>query len=148
MQQTEQRAARSPGASAGPLGIPDTFEDHATLMFDLMLLAYQADITRVSTFQIGRELSLRSYPFIGVPEAHHDISHHGERPEAMEKCTKINEYHMKFFAGFVGRMASTPDGDGSLLDHSMILFGACDGEQQRAQPPQSADRDSRRRWRR
>jgi uncharacterized protein DUF1552 len=127
IQQTEQRAASSPEAPAGPLGIPDTFEEHATLMFDLLLLAYQADITRVSTFQIGRELSLRSYPFLGVPEAHHDISHHGERPEAMEKCTRINEYHMKFFAGFIDRMAATPDGDGSLLDHSMIVFGASMG---------------------
>lgn len=127
IQQTEQRASASPERGDGPLSIPDTFEDHARLMFDLLFLAYQADVTRVSTFQIGRELSLRAYTNLGVPEAHHDISHHGERPEALEKCTRINEYHMSFFAHFVDKMAATPDGDGSLLDHAMLVFGASMG---------------------
>jgi hypothetical protein len=128
IQQTEQRAAVSPEAVDGPLGIPDVFEDHARLMFDLMFLAYQSDTTRVATFQIARELSLRSYTYLGVPEAHHDISHHGNRAEAVEKCTRINEFHVGLFSHLVKKMAETQDGDGSLLDHSMILFGASMGD--------------------
>jgi hypothetical protein len=128
IQRTEQRNTASPEAVDGPLGIPDVFEDHARLMFDMMLLAYQSDTTRVVTFQIARELSLRSYTYLGVPEAHHDISHHGNRAEAVEKCARINEFHMGLFAHLVKRMAETPDGDGSLLDHSMILYGAAMGD--------------------
>jgi hypothetical protein len=127
IQQTEQRATVSPESTGGPLGIPDSFEDHARLMFDLLFLAYQSDITRVATFQIARELSMRSYTQLGVSEAHHDISHHGDKPEAMEKCARINEFHMQLFAHLVTKMATTQDGDGSLLDHSMILFGASMG---------------------
>jgi len=127
IQQTERRVSSSPESGDGPLGIPGTFTEHATLMFDLLFLAYQADITRVSTFQMGREISLRAYTEVGVSEAHHDISHHGERPEAMEKCTRINEFQLGLYAHLVDRMAATPDGDGSLLDHSMMLFGASMG---------------------
>ena len=95
IQQTEKRAADAPEIEEdAPLGIPPVFEDHARLMFDLLFLAYQADITRVSTFQIARELSHRAYTELGVSEAHHDISHHGNRAEAMEKNTRINEFHM------------------------------------------------------
>ncbi len=128
IQQTERRAAALPEANDGPLGIPAVFEDHARLMFDLLFLAYRSDTTRVATFQIARELSLRAYTYLGVPEAHHDISHHGNRAEAMEKCTRINEFHVSLFAHLIKRMAETQDGDGSLLDHSMILFGASMGD--------------------
>jgi hypothetical protein len=127
IQQTEQRASVSPEAGDGPLGIPPEFGDHAKMMFDLLFLAYQADITRVSTFQIARELSLRSYPALGVSEAHHDISHHGDRPEAMEKCTRINEFHVGLLTHLIEKMAKAQDGDGSLLDHSMLMFGASMG---------------------
>jgi hypothetical protein len=127
IQQTEQRADASPAAQ-GPLGIPDAFDEHAKLMFDLMFLTYQADLTRVVTFQIGRELSMRAYTDLGVPEAHHDISHHGNKAEAMEKCARINEFHVGLFAHLVEKMRATPDGDGTLLDHSILLFGASMGD--------------------
>jgi hypothetical protein len=107
-----------------PGGIPETFADHARLMFELQLLAYQGDVTRVTTFMIGREFSGRTYPEIGVPDAHHPISHHQRDPVRMEKCAKINHYHMTLFAEFVEKLQNTPDGDGSLLDHTMILYGA------------------------
>jgi hypothetical protein len=127
LQKSAQRDAESP-TSERPLGIPDSFEEHAKLMFDLLLLAYQTDATRVATFQIAREISLRSYPELGVPEGHHDISHHQNNPARMAKNTKINIYHMQLFAEFIGKMRETPDGDGSLLDHSMILYGAGMGD--------------------
>ena len=124
LQKTLQRADASPApAMEAPLGIPDSFAEHARLMFDLQLLAYQADITRVITFQIGRELSTRSYAELGVLESHHDISHHQSDPERMAKNTKINQFHMGLFAEFVEKLRATPDGDGSLLDHSMLLYG-------------------------
>jgi len=129
LQQTEARAATSPDAAVeGPLSVPPVFADHAKLMFDMLFLAYQADITRVSTFQIARELSLRAYTYLGVPEAHHDISHHGNRAEAMEKCTRINEFHTSLYAHLIDKMAKTQDGDGTLLDHSIMLFGAGMGD--------------------
>ena len=129
IQQTERRAAEAPELEMEvPFGIPPVFEDHAKLMFDLMFLAYQADITRVATFQIARELSHRAYTELGVSEAHHDISHHGNRAEAMEKNTRINEFHMGLFAHLVEKMHNTPDGDGTLLDHVIMLYGASFGD--------------------
>lgn len=107
-----------------PAGVPDTFEQHARLMFDLQWLAYQGDVTRVTTFMIGREFSGRTYPEIGVPDAHHPISHHLRDPIRMEKCAKINHYHVSIFSEFVEKLRSTPDGDGSLLDHVAIIYGA------------------------
>jgi len=107
-----------------PAGVPETFEQHAKLMFDLQLLAYQGDVTRVVTFMIGREFSGRTYPEIGVPDAHHPISHHQRDPVRMEKCAKINHYHVSLFASFLEKMKNTPDGDGSLLDHAAIVYGA------------------------
>jgi hypothetical protein len=107
-----------------PAGVPDTFEQHAKLMFDLQWLAYQGDVTRVVTFMIGREFSGRTYPEIGVPDAHHPISHHQRDPVRMEKCAKINHYHVQLFTSFVEKLKNTPDGDGSLLDHTAILYGA------------------------
>ena len=124
LQRTLRRSDSSPlPAIDPPLGIPDSFGEHARLMFDLQFLAYRGDFTRVSSFQLGRELSTRSYAELGVAEAHHDISHHQRNPEKMAKNTKINLYHMDLFSGLVEKMRATPDGDGSLLDHSMLLYG-------------------------
>lgn len=107
-----------------PAGVPDSFAEHARLMFDLQLLAYQGDVTRVTTFMLGREFSGRTYPEIGVPDAHHPISHHQRDPVRMEKCAKINHYHVSQFAYFLAKMQNTPDGDGSLLDHTALIYGA------------------------
>lgn len=114
-----------------PAGIPEKYSDYVKLMFDLQVLAYQADITRVSTLQLGREASVRTYGEIGVPDAHHPLSHHRNIPELMDKITKINTFHVSLFAYFLDRLKNTPDGDGSLLDHSMLVYGSaiCDGNQ-------------------
>jgi len=100
------------------------FEDHLALMLDLQLLAFQSDLTRVISFMIGKEQSARPYPQIGVPEAHHPLSHHNEIPEIIAHMSKINRYHVELFSKYVERLRATPDGDGSLLDHTMILYGA------------------------
>jgi hypothetical protein len=107
-----------------PIGVPSAYGDHAKLMFDLQVLAMQADITRVISFQLAREASTRTYPEVGVPEAHHPTSHHGNDPEKLAKLAKINAYHVSLFAYYMEKLKSTPDGDGSLLDHSMILLGS------------------------
>lgn len=107
-----------------PIGIPDSFEEHVALMFDLVTAAYQADITRVFTFMISRELSQRTYPNIGVTEQHHSVSHHQNKPEKMAQVVKINTYHLQLYAKFLEKLRTTQDGDGSLLDHSLILYGA------------------------
>jgi len=107
-----------------PAGIPDSFEEHAKLMFDLWALAFQGDITRVTTFMMARELSTRTYPQVGVSEGHHPVSHHQNVPEQIEKHAKINTYHVSLLAGFLEKLRNTPDGDGNLLDHSMILYGS------------------------
>ena len=111
-----------------PVGVPDSWDEHAKLMFDLMLLAYQADITRVVAFQISRELNGRAYPWIGVPDGHHSVSHHQLDPEKIAKATKINTYHMSLFARLLERMRDTPDGDGSLLDHVLMMYGTGMGD--------------------
>lgn len=128
IQATGARTATAVEDVEKPFGIPVIFEDHSNLMFDLMALAYRTDMTRVATFQLARELSLRSYPEIGVAEAHHDISHHGNRAENIEKKGRIDVYHMKLVARLADRLAAIPDGDGSLLDHSMILVGGGMGD--------------------
>jgi len=107
-----------------PVGVPAVFADHAKLMFDLQILAFQADITRVVTFQLTREQSNRTYPEIGVPDPHHPTSHHGNDPEKVAKIAKINTFHVSLFADFLQRMKATADGDGSLLDHSVYLYGS------------------------
>jgi hypothetical protein len=107
-----------------PVGVPAAFADHAKLMFDLQILAFQADITRVITFQLTREQSNRTYPDIGVPDPHHPTSHHGNDPVKVAKIAKINTYHVSLFSDFLQRMKATPDGDGSLLDHSIYLYGS------------------------
>lgn len=107
-----------------PVGVPVAFADHAKLMFDLQILAFQADITRVVTFQLTREQSNRTYPEIGVPDPHHPTSHHGNDPEKLAKIAKINAFHVSLFSEFLQRMKATPDGDGSLLDHSVYMYGS------------------------
>ncbi len=107
-----------------PDGIPLEFGEHATLMFNLMAIALQSDITRISTFMMAREGSNRSYREIGVPEGHHGLSHHRNDPALMDKVAQINRYHMEQFAGFLHKLKTTPDGDGSLLDHTMIVYGS------------------------
>ena len=107
-----------------PLGVPVAFEDHARLMFDLQALAFQGDITRIATFQLTRELNNRTYPEIGVPDPHHPTSHHGNDPEKLEKIAKINTYHVSLFSEFLQKLDDTPDGDGSLLDHTVYMYGS------------------------
>ncbi len=107
-----------------PIGVPEAYDDHAKLMFDLAALAFQADITRVFTLLLGREQTNRPYPFLGVPEAHHAISHHQNDPAKLAQAAKINTYHIELLARFAATLQATPDGDGTLLDHSMILQGS------------------------
>ena len=107
-----------------PSGIPDNFADHAQMMIDMMVLAAQADLTRVNTLMLAREVSGRSYPEIGVPDAHHPMSHHGNDPEKLAKLTKINTLHMEQVAYYLKRMSETKDGNGTLLDNTLLLAGA------------------------
>ena len=107
-----------------PLGAPPVFEDHLALMMDLKVLALQSDLTRVISFMISKEQSPRPYPQIGVPEAHHPLSHHNNIPELIEKMSRINRYHAQLFSQYLAKLRATPDGDGSLLDHMTILYGA------------------------
>ncbi len=107
-----------------PVGVPAEFGDHARLLYDMQILALQADITRVISFQFTRELNNRTYPQIGVPEPHHPTSHHGNDPVKVEKIAKIGQYHMTFFAEFLEKLKMTPDGDGSLLDNTVYLYGS------------------------
>ncbi len=107
-----------------PQGAPPVFEDHLALMLDLQLLAFQSDLTRVITFMIGKEQSARPYPQIGVPEAHHPLSHHNDVPALIAHMSKINRYHTELFARYLAKLRATPDGDGSLLDHMTILYGS------------------------
>jgi hypothetical protein len=107
-----------------PQGVPPVFEDHLALMLDLQLLAFQSDLTRVITFMIGKEQSARPYPQVGVPEAHHPLSHHNDVPEIIAHLSKINRYHTELFSKYLARLRATPDGDGSLLDHMTIMYGS------------------------
>lgn len=124
IQQAERQDAQQLPTIERPVGVPATFPEHARLMFDLQVLAHQSDLTRVTTFMTGRELSGRAYPEIGVRDAHHPISHHQDDPEKLAKLTIINTHHIRQFAYFLERLRSTPDGDGSLLDHVVIICGA------------------------
>ena len=107
-----------------PQGVPPIFEDHLALMMDLQLLAFRSDLTRVISFMIGKEQSARPYPQIGVPEAHHPLSHHGDNPELIAHMSKINRYHTELFSQYLAKLRATPDGDGTLLDHMTILYGS------------------------
>jgi hypothetical protein len=107
-----------------PVGVPASYSDHARLMFDLQVLAFQGDVTRVIAFQLARETSNRTYPEIGVPDPHHPLSHHGNDPAKIERMSRINRFHVSLFAEYVKKLRETPDGDGSLLDHAAILYGS------------------------
>lgn len=107
-----------------PVGVPAAYADHARLMFDLQLLAFQGDITRIITFQLARETSNRTYPEIGVPDPHHPLSHHGNDPEKIARMAKINQFHVSLFAEFLQKLKATPEGEGTLLDHSLFLYGS------------------------
>jgi hypothetical protein len=126
IQKVEQQAGtRGLELPEAPVGIPDEFDEHVKLMFDLQVLAFRADVTRVITFMLARELSQRTYAQIGVSEPHHGLSHHGGDQVQIEKLVKIDTYHTQLLAYFVEKLRSTSDGDGSLLDHALILFGGC-----------------------
>jgi len=123
MSQAQSEKAKLPDLER-PTTVPEDWEEHVKLMMDLQVLALQADLTRVVTFQLAREASTRTYPQIGVVEPHHPISHHGNDPVQLEKLAKINKYHVSLFAYMLERMSSTTDGNGSLLDGSTYLLGS------------------------
>jgi len=120
----DARAANVPEGAVAPLGLPDNIDDHLTVTYDLMLLAFQADLSRVFTFMVGHEGSGRSYAHIGLPEPHHPISHHGDTPEGIAKYAKLTTYHVAKLSEFIGKLKETQDGDASLLDRSVIYFGS------------------------
>src|SRR3954471_15915975 len=131
IREIEQRIEKSEKDMTGltptidkPTGVPVLYADYVNLMFDLQLIAFQADQTRIVTMMMGREGSMRTYPEIGVPDPHHPLTHHRGNPEWIERVTKVNTLHMELFAGFIKKMKETPDGDGSLLDHSVIVYGS------------------------
>ncbi len=124
IQKAEEQNDVDPAFVEQPQGPPRVFEDHVQLMFDLQFLALQTDLTRVVTFMLGREQSTRSFPQIGVPNAHHPLSHHQDDPERVALMSKINTYHVELVSGYLARLRATSDGDGSLLDHMTILYGA------------------------
>jgi hypothetical protein len=129
IQKQEKQAAQSPQAvGEAPIGIPESQDDHTRLLLDLQFLAYQADITRVVTYMVRREESQATYPQIGVPDAHHWTSHHGGNPDKIAMVSKINAHHVSLFTHLVDRMNKTQDGDGTLLDHSILLYGAGFGD--------------------
>ncbi|HJT86999.1 MAG TPA: DUF1552 domain-containing protein [Bryobacteraceae bacterium] len=124
IQRAEARGSTEVAAPDAPIGIPESFDEHVGLMFDMAAVAWQADVTRVFTFMMSRELSQRTYPQIGVTEQHHSVSHHQHNPEKMAQMVKINTYYIQLYAKFLAKLRSIEDGDGSLLDHSLIIYGA------------------------
>ncbi|HUL80796.1 MAG TPA: DUF1552 domain-containing protein [Gammaproteobacteria bacterium] len=136
LQRSEAKNAANVESLAAPVGIPESFEEHMRLMFDLLAIAYQADLTRVFTFMTGREASQRTFPGLGMSETHHDVSHHGRQPAKMAQHAKINTHFTELFAEFVAKLRAAPEGDGSVLDHSLIAFGAgmSDGQAHNSYP--------------
>jgi hypothetical protein len=124
IQRQEARGATQVDAPDAPIGVPDSFDEHVALLFDLLAVAWQSDTTRVFTFMMSRELSQRTYPQIGVTEQHHSVSHHLNKPEKIAQVVKINAYYAGMYAKFLEKLRATPDGDGSLLDHSLLIYGA------------------------
>lgn len=120
----DARASAVPEGAVAPLGLPDNIDDHLTVTYDLMLLAFQADISRVFTFMVGHEGSGRSYAHIGIPEPHHPVSHHGDTADGIAKYAKLTTYHVMKLAEFVGKLQETADGDATLLDRSLLYFGS------------------------
>src|SRR5262249_52923733 len=111
-----------------PIGVPDSFDDHIRLMFDLQALAFMTEVTRVSAFKMGRDVSSRVYPTSGVKTPFHALSHHGENPDKIAEFARLNQYHVSKVAYFIEKLKSIPDGDGSLLDHSIVLYGSPMGD--------------------
>jgi Protein of unknown function (DUF1552) len=124
IQRAEQQATTVKTVPDAPVGVPDSFEEHVALMFDLLAVAYEADITRVFTFMMNRDASQRVYPNLGITEPHHAMSHHSKDPQKIANLVKLNTWQVSLFGKFLDKMRSTPDGDGSLLDHSIILYGS------------------------
>ena len=124
IQKVEEQATRELPIVDRPVGIPDRFEDHARLMFDLLALAYQCDLTRVGSFLFGRELSTRTFPEAGIAESWHPLSHHANDPAKLVLQAKLNTYHIQTFRYLLEKLRATPEGDGSLLDHTMLLYGS------------------------
>jgi hypothetical protein len=124
IQRAEEQSSKELPDVTQPAGVPDNFADHVRLLYDLQLLAFQSDLTRVITFMYGREQTGRPYPHIGVPDPHHPVTHHQGDPVRMEKCCKIQRHHIELFAEYLGKLRATSDGDGSLLDHVILLFGS------------------------
>jgi len=126
LDRAEEQLARNPDLVVpdAPAGIPFEYEAHVEMMYDLMTLAYEADITRIFTFMMAREISNRTYPQVGVAEGHHAVSHHANRPEKIEMNARIQGYHVSLLTRFLEKLDSTPDGDGSLLDNSLLLYGS------------------------
>jgi hypothetical protein len=124
--QLAERQAANPNLDVpeSPSGVPDDHEEHTRLMFDLMAISFQADITRISTFMMAREVSYRTFPKLGISEAFHPASHHQNNPQRLEQLAKINAFHVSQVAHLLDRLKATPDGDGTLLDHSLILYGS------------------------
>jgi hypothetical protein len=124
IQRAEEQNARNPVPEmAKPIGVPDSYDDYAKLMFDLQVLAYQSDLTRVTSFMLAKEISQQTYPQVGVADPHHSISHHKDEEDKLEKLVRINTLHVQLLSHYLERLRSTPDGDGSLLDHVMIVYG-------------------------
>jgi len=123
IQMAEQQNSRELPVVDQPIGIPADYAEHARLMMDMLALAYQTDLTRVSTFMLAKEVSGRSYPEIGVADSHHPVSHHQDEPAKLERLYKINEYHFRQFAYLVDKLSKLPDGDGNMLDHTLFLYG-------------------------
>ncbi|MBY0507232.1 MAG: DUF1552 domain-containing protein [Bryobacteraceae bacterium] len=132
VREVERRIQKAEAATNGsplpdldrPVGVPASYRDHARLMFDLQVLALQGDVTRVITFQLARETSTRTYPEIGVSDPHHPLTHNGGNLEKLEQVAKINAFHVSLFSEFLQKLRNTPDGNGSLLDHSVYLYGS------------------------
>jgi hypothetical protein len=124
IQLAEKQSSRELPVVERPVGIPAIYKEHAMLMYDLQVLAFQCDLTRMTTFMTGHEQTNRAYPEIGIPDSHHSLSHHGGSADKKAKLVQINLHHSKLLAYFLEKLRSTPDGDGSLLDHSIILYGS------------------------
>ena len=124
IQRAEKKATTELVLPQAPVGIPESWEEHASVMFDLMALAYEADLTRVFTYMLNREASQLVFPDLGFNEPWHHVSHHGNEPEKLALLVKLNTFQISLFSKFVERLKNTPDGDGSLLDHSTILWGS------------------------
>jgi Protein of unknown function (DUF1552) len=124
IQRTEEQNGTRVANLDAPMGVPEAYEEHVSLLFDLATVAYQADLTRVFTFMMAREASGKTYPQIGLTDTHHALSHHGEKPQKIAEHAKLNVFHVTQFAKFIEKMRATPDGDGSLFDHSLVLYGS------------------------